>query len=89
MTGTVQVIGEPMPAHGSGFMSNMSELDILTDLPLRTSSTNKGAPFMRLEEILLVIALVVAFAIAGTMDAQDAELSASASHPSLQQQVKP
>ena len=31
---------------------------------------------MNLEDILLVLALVVAFAITGTMDAQDAELMA-------------
>ena len=40
----------------------------------------------RLENVLLVIALVVAFAIAGTMDAADAELSASTAHASLQQE---
>ena len=41
---------------------------------------------MNLEDILLVLALVVAFAITGTMDAQDAELSAAASNPSTQQE---
>ena len=41
---------------------------------------------MNLEDLLLVLALVVAFAITGTMDAQDAELSASASNPSTQQE---
>ena len=41
---------------------------------------------MNLEDILLVLALVVAFAITGTMDSQDAELSASASNPSTQQE---
>ena len=41
---------------------------------------------LRIEEVLIVIALVVAFAITGTMDAQDAELSASAAHASLQEQ---
>lgn len=44
---------------------------------------------MNLEDLLLVLTLVVAFAITGTMDAADAELSASASHPSLQQETKP
>ena len=39
----------------------------------------------RLEDVLLVIALVVAFAIAGTMDAADAELSASTANASLQE----
>ena len=39
---------------------------------------------MSLEDILLVLALVVAFAITGTMDAQDAELSASTTHPIIQ-----
>ena len=40
---------------------------------------------MNLEDLLLVLALVVAFAITGTMDSQDAELSASATHVSLQE----
>ena len=40
---------------------------------------------MNLEDLLLVLALVVAFAITGTMDAQDAELSAAAAHASLQE----
>ena len=40
---------------------------------------------MNLEDLLLVLALVVAFAITGTMDAADAELSASAAHASLQE----
>ena len=43
---------------------------------------------MNLEDLLLVLAMVVAFAITGTMDAQDAELSASATNKTLQQ-VKP
>lgn len=43
---------------------------------------------MRAEEILLALAFVLAFAIVGTMDAQDAELSASSPYPALQQ-VKP
>ena len=46
-----------------------------------------GGTDMNIEDILLVIALVVAFAIVGTMDSQDAELSASTTHPTLQQQV--
>ena len=36
---------------------------------------------LRIEEVLIVIALVVAFAITGTMDSQDAELSASTASP--------
>ena len=40
---------------------------------------------MNLEDILLVLALVVAFAITGTMDSQDAELSASTANASLQE----
>ena len=40
---------------------------------------------MNLEDLLLVLALVVAFAITGTMDAADAELSASTAHPNLQE----
>ena len=41
---------------------------------------------MNLEEILIALAFVVAFAITGTMDSQDAELSAAASNPSTQQE---
>ena len=41
---------------------------------------------LRIEEILLVLALVVAFAITGTLDAEDAELAASATNPVLQQE---
>ena len=40
---------------------------------------------LRIEEVLIVIALVVVFAIVGTMDAEDAELAASAAHPALQE----
>ena len=40
---------------------------------------------MNLEDLLLVLALVVAFAITGTMDSQDAELSDSAANASLQE----
>ena len=40
---------------------------------------------MNLEDLLLVLALVIAFAITGTMDAADAELSASEAHASLQE----
>ena len=38
---------------------------------------------MNLEDILLVLALVVVFAIVGPMDSQDAEITASTAHPAL------
>ena len=40
---------------------------------------------MNLEDLLMVLAFIVAFAITGTMDAADAELSASEAHASLQE----
>ena len=43
---------------------------------------------MSIEDILLVIALVVAFAITGTMDSYDAEISASTAR-TTSQETKP
>lgn len=40
---------------------------------------------LRIEEVLIALAFVLAFAITGTMDAADAELSASATHAKLQE----
>lgn len=43
---------------------------------------------LRIEEVLIVLALVVAFAITGTMDSYDAEISASTAR-TTSQETKP